>query len=175
MGPVQCRLKGNLENGIAASQLIDTVFAGIEEKRDTAFARQVYGELDSLQCIWTGRLLKTDRNLAVDHVIPFSLWHNNNLWNLMPADDQVNNQKRDKLPRVNFSSPGHRICVLTGNSCLSATGPASALRHGAFLGPLISAAEKKVLMTFFGPLPRLSRSPPYSALFHAGNHRKQSV
>jgi len=31
-------------------------------------------------------------------VIPFALWHNNDLWNLLPASPAVNNQKRDRLP-----------------------------------------------------------------------------
>lgn len=33
----------------------------------------------------------------VDHIIPFSLWHNNDLWNLVPSHPQINNQKRDKI------------------------------------------------------------------------------
>jgi hypothetical protein len=35
---------------------------------------------------------------VVDHAIPFSLWGNNDLWNLLPADKAVNGQKSDKLP-----------------------------------------------------------------------------
>jgi hypothetical protein len=35
---------------------------------------------------------------AVDHVIPFSLWHCNDLWNLLPSDMKVNGNKSDKLP-----------------------------------------------------------------------------
>jgi len=34
----------------------------------------------------------------IDHVIPFALWHNNDTWNLLPADPKINNSKRDKLP-----------------------------------------------------------------------------
>ena len=33
-----------------------------------------------------------------DHAIPFALWHNNDLWNLLPAHPRVNNRKRDCLP-----------------------------------------------------------------------------
>ena len=33
----------------------------------------------------------------VDHIIPFSLLHNNDLWNLVPSDQKVNNIKRDKI------------------------------------------------------------------------------
>ena len=34
----------------------------------------------------------------VDHAIPFSLWGNNDLWNLLPADADINARKSDKLP-----------------------------------------------------------------------------
>jgi hypothetical protein len=34
----------------------------------------------------------------VDHAIPFALWGNNDLWNLVPADPRVNLSKSDKLP-----------------------------------------------------------------------------
>jgi len=39
-----------------------------------------------------------DRSFDVDHVIPFALWRNNDLWNLVPAAKTVNNQKSDLLP-----------------------------------------------------------------------------
>jgi hypothetical protein len=31
-------------------------------------------------------------------MIPFSLWGSNDLWNLLPVDPRVNNNKSDKLP-----------------------------------------------------------------------------
>jgi hypothetical protein len=30
--------------------------------------------------------------------MPFSRWPNNDLWNLLPTDSQINNQKSDRLP-----------------------------------------------------------------------------
>ncbi len=30
--------------------------------------------------------------------MPFCLWHNNDLWNLLPADPHVNRNKGDSLP-----------------------------------------------------------------------------
>jgi hypothetical protein len=35
----------------------------------------------------------------VDHVIPYSLWHNNDLWNLMPTTKSINESKKAKLPK----------------------------------------------------------------------------
>lgn len=40
----------------------------------------------------------SQRTLAVDHLIPFALWGNNDLWNLVPAHAAVNSHKSDKLP-----------------------------------------------------------------------------
>ena len=31
-------------------------------------------------------------------MIPYSIWKNNDLWNLLPADSRINNQKSDKIP-----------------------------------------------------------------------------
>ena len=33
----------------------------------------------------------------MDHVIPYSLWLNNDLWNLLPASPAVNHAKSDRL------------------------------------------------------------------------------
>ena len=46
--------------------------------------------------MWSGKPLRA--TYAVDHVIPFSLWHCNDLWNLLPCDVHVNWKKSDKLP-----------------------------------------------------------------------------
>jgi hypothetical protein len=64
--------------------------------RQTAHARQVYASLPEKHCAWSGRPLR--QTFDVDHIIPFSLWHSNDLWNLVPAAKAVNNQKRDRLP-----------------------------------------------------------------------------
>lgn len=50
-------------------------------------------------CVWTGDKIN---NYDIDHVIPFSVWKNNDLWNLLPAKPSINNLKRDKLPSVNL-------------------------------------------------------------------------
>ncbi len=53
---------------------------------------------DGLYCVWTQK--KLIKHFEVDHLIPFSVWRNNNLWNLLPASRKANNQKRDKIPSV---------------------------------------------------------------------------
>ena len=51
----------------------------------------------SLNCVWTARELRKDK-YAIDHCFPWSRWNNNDLWNMMPANEKVNIQKSDKLP-----------------------------------------------------------------------------
>ena len=52
----------------------------------------------SLACVWTGKAIKTPQDLHIDHAIPFSLWKNNQLWNLVPAEKHVNARKRAQIP-----------------------------------------------------------------------------
>jgi hypothetical protein len=68
-------------------------------ERDVADSKKLYLELleDSgkVTCVYTGKPL---RSYDIDHVIPFSIWKNNDLWNLLPADKAVNNRKRNAIP-----------------------------------------------------------------------------
>ncbi len=66
-----------------------------ETDRDVNFARTTYKGLTELRCVWTDEPLKA--RFAVDHTVPFSIWHNNDLWNLLPTVPSVNSRKSDKL------------------------------------------------------------------------------
>lgn len=57
--------------------------------------RNILKQTGKVHCVWSGKLLN---NYAIDHVIPFSVWKNNDLWNLLPADPKINLQKRDRIP-----------------------------------------------------------------------------
>jgi hypothetical protein len=46
--------------------------------------------------VWSAKSLK--QQYDIDHSMPFARWPNNDLWNLLPTDSQVNNQKSDRLP-----------------------------------------------------------------------------
>ena len=60
-------------------------------------ARRAYESQTELTCVWSNKPI-IKKNLAVDHAIPFSIRHDNSLWNLLPADCKVNSDKSDKLP-----------------------------------------------------------------------------
>ena len=81
---------------IKASEVIDLLIERADPKRDTSVCRDLFSGLNSLECVCTG--ISIEKKFNIDHVIPYSLWHNNDLWNLLPADPKVNNSKRDMLP-----------------------------------------------------------------------------
>jgi len=64
-------------------------------ERDTSEIRSILE--DGMECVWSGKTL-TPKTCDIDHVLPFSVWFNNDLWNLLPSDKKVNNQKSDKIP-----------------------------------------------------------------------------
>lgn len=68
--------------------------------RDVHTARLLYQDClktgGTLRCAWSGRALRTS-TLAVDHMLPWARFHNNDLWNLVPSHRQVNGQKSDKI------------------------------------------------------------------------------
>jgi hypothetical protein len=67
--------------------------------RKIADSRHIYNGLLAkkkyVYCVWTAKKI---RQFDVDHVIPYSVWKNNDLWNLLPTDATVNSQKSDKIP-----------------------------------------------------------------------------
>ncbi|MEI7733622.1 MAG: methyltransferase domain-containing protein [Verrucomicrobiota bacterium] len=78
------------------SQVVDQLLTAPIPEREVTEARSFYETLSAKVCVWTDSDLK--KAFDVDHAIPFTLWRNNDLWNLFPALPEVNNQKRDRLP-----------------------------------------------------------------------------
>ncbi|RUO75335.1 HNH endonuclease domain-containing protein [Idiomarina seosinensis] len=65
--------------------------------RDQSVASKYYKQQSNLCCVWTDEQISA-KTLAVDHVLPFSLWFSNDLWNLQPSFKAVNSRKGDKVP-----------------------------------------------------------------------------
>jgi SAM-dependent methyltransferase len=84
------------KKSVSPSQVIDRLLRTPVYERNVADAKQVYRQLVSKECVWSGKSLS--RTFDVDHVLPFSLWRNNDLWNLLPADPRVNRNKGNSLP-----------------------------------------------------------------------------
>lgn len=72
-------------------------------ERDVVDSKQLYKDIlnqkGKVFCVWTG---KPVISYDIDHVIPFSVWRNNDLWNLLPAQKKVNSDKRDHIPSPDF-------------------------------------------------------------------------
>jgi hypothetical protein len=70
------------EDRLEVAEVVDKLLVRPKPERDIETAQKAYAGLSDLRCVWTGTVL---RRFEVDHLIPFSLWYNNDLWNLLPA------------------------------------------------------------------------------------------
>ena len=70
----------------------------VSTARDRALSLLASGEL---RCVWSNKIL-TANSLDVDHCFPWFSWPCGDLWNLLPAERNVNqHQKRNRLPAAN--------------------------------------------------------------------------
>lgn len=85
---------------LTLEQVMQTLAAEAPEERRMHLSRVHFGALaeqpEGLRCVWSDK--PVDRQMHIDHLIPFSVRKNNALWNLMPSHGAVNVRKRDKIP-----------------------------------------------------------------------------
>ncbi len=81
---------------VAQETIIPKLLERPTSERDVALARKIYHSLPELKCVWTRDRLR-HYSFVVDHLIPFSLWYNNDLWNLLPTSRKINSSKSDRL------------------------------------------------------------------------------
>jgi SAM-dependent methyltransferase len=81
---------------VTVAEVLNRLVVNPTEERNVGVAKEVFDGMAEKRCVWTDKPLRAA--YAVDHVIPFSLWHCNDLWNLLPCDVRVNGSKSDKLP-----------------------------------------------------------------------------
>lgn len=83
---------------VSKEKMLSVLTKAVNVPRDIVQVRRVLRNADSgiIHCIWTGVRL-TDR-YHIDHAMPYSLWQNNHLWNLVPVTTAVNSRKSDKIP-----------------------------------------------------------------------------
>lgn len=86
-------------DNLSFNQVMKEVLHSPVTMRQVAESKNIYKEVLQQQgkvyCVWSGKRLTT---YDIDHMIPFAVWKNNDLWNLLPAARKVNNEKRDKIP-----------------------------------------------------------------------------
>ncbi|EDZ62129.1 hypothetical protein SMGD1_0266 [Sulfurimonas gotlandica GD1] len=79
-----------------AKDMIDKLSSDTLEVRNTSAIRNILNEEN--ECVWSGKEL-SGTNYDVDHVLPFSVWFNNDLWNMLPTDRDLNQRrKKNKIP-----------------------------------------------------------------------------
>lgn len=88
-------------DGVAVNHALSVLATPPQKRNDILQAHKLYRDIAEhgveLRCIWSGRTLDAS-NLVLDHIIPFSLISNNDLWNLMPCHHAVNVRKGDCIP-----------------------------------------------------------------------------
>jgi len=87
---------------LSIHNVLNEVLKSPVTKRDSELSKKLYTEIlnkeGKIYCVWTGNLISSLKESNIDHVIPFSVWKNNDLWNLLPSTPSINNKKRDKIP-----------------------------------------------------------------------------
>jgi hypothetical protein len=91
-------VKASKQN-LSIEKVVNEVLKSPITEREIAGSKKIYKEIlkreGKVFCVWTGKKISV---YDVDHMIPFSVWKNNDLWNLLPSQPKTNNQKRDKIP-----------------------------------------------------------------------------
>ena len=91
-------LSSSLSRGnVRPEEIVSILLSAPNSERETRTARAVYESHPGLFCVWTDAPVRP-QSMEVDHVIPYAVWRNNDLWNLLPASKKVNQSKRDRLP-----------------------------------------------------------------------------
>jgi hypothetical protein len=90
-------LSAELSSGeVRTSDVVERLLVRPDPSRDVQLARDAFAGMKGLRCAWT-RVPLGPRRFEVDHLIPFSLWFSNELWNLVPTSREANREKADRL------------------------------------------------------------------------------
>lgn len=96
-------LSMNSSSKITSGEIITLLSRDFVVQRDTQFARKLYdqykNEVGVLKSIWSSNNIS---QYEVDHLLPYSIYANNDLWNLLPASKSENGSKSDKLVSTNL-------------------------------------------------------------------------
>ncbi|WJG08084.1 class I SAM-dependent methyltransferase [Aliiglaciecola sp. LCG003] len=94
------KYSGNKNNGFTRQQYFDALRWDNPHRNTTKVRKRIDALLaqQNVHCVWSGKRLSMTGKYAVDHAIPFARWPNNDLWNLLPSNSQINIKKSDKLP-----------------------------------------------------------------------------
>lgn len=83
---------------VSKAQVLGLLLESPVTERDASESKKIFREMmgsQEVRCVWTGQ---PTQHYEIDHVVAFSIWKNNDLWNLLPVLKTVNANKRDKVP-----------------------------------------------------------------------------
>lgn len=86
------------EKSIIISKLIDSPITEREVHESKTLFKKIFKENGSIDCVWTGKPITALDKYDLDHLLPFSVWRNNDMWNLLPTTSTVNKHKSDRIP-----------------------------------------------------------------------------
>ena len=95
--------KADKQKKLTREDILNLIEPGYDIKREVNEIQKFYKNLignEKLVSVWSGTKISNDLN--IDHVLPYSIWKNNDLWNLLPTNYNDNNSKRDKIPDPNL-------------------------------------------------------------------------
>ena len=86
-------------NSLDVNTVLNEILKDPVTERNVNLSKKLYNEKlnheGRLYCVWSGKRIQ---RYDIDHIIPFSVWKNNDLWNLLPTHPKTNSQKGDKIP-----------------------------------------------------------------------------
>jgi hypothetical protein len=91
--------KVDVQNSLNRGVILKLIDPRYSPERDVNEIQSFYKEInksESLQSVWSGNIITADLN--IDHVLPYCLWKNNDLWNLLPTNKKDNHDKLDRIP-----------------------------------------------------------------------------
>jgi len=89
---------------IRAGEVFSLLLARPEERRVLSWERRGIDRLLAdgvvFVCPWSKKRIVSPEDYDLDHVLPFSVYPTNELWNLVPADSGSNREKTNMVPSL---------------------------------------------------------------------------
>lgn len=90
-------------DNLKIEKVVNEILKNPITKREVDESKKIYEDIlirsGDVYCVWTGKRISA---YDIDHVIPFSVWKNNDLWNLLPSQKRINIKKGDKIPSASM-------------------------------------------------------------------------
>ncbi|MBK7807160.1 MAG: hypothetical protein IPJ51_12765 [Saprospiraceae bacterium] len=97
---------------LTTGRIVNEILKFPVTERDVEASKKLYIEIlaknGSVSCVWSGsNIAKYD----IDHMLPFSIYKNNDLWNLLPSSPPTNKSKLDKIPSLNLITKQKELII----------------------------------------------------------------